>query len=259
MHGTGYPLAFWTTQNARKRRLLIRLLAYRLLNMGTGIPVCDLWLWEGTRVPRAPCGCPLLHRSRACVIYTTMLTQCWFFQVLVQSIPLIPWDHMSGKPAEQRVQLNPSSSHSSTTRLVSYDHDANSMQYLTRSFPELDPLRSSRSIVQIYFKNQTEAAGQTHPTHLPLSDVLAIVTDSFTSATERHIEVRLLLLLHNATLPLLLARSASPACFCPRIFLPRTHAYLYSLPRSATVSKSLWWWRRAKAPKGSSPSATCRR
>ena len=43
---------------------------------------------------------------------------------------------------------------------------------------------------QIYFKNQKAAAGQTHPTHLPLSDVLAIVIDSFTSATERHIEVR---------------------------------------------------------------------
>jgi len=27
-----------------------------------------------------------------------------------------------------------------------------------------------------------------HPTHLPLSDVLSIVIDSFTGATERHIE-----------------------------------------------------------------------
>ncbi|KAL1937841.1 hypothetical protein VTO73DRAFT_12861 [Trametes versicolor] len=42
---------------------------------------------------------------------------------------------------------------------------------------------------QIYFKNQTAAVGQSHPTHLPLPDVLAIVIDSFTSATERHIEV----------------------------------------------------------------------
>ncbi|KAJ8487260.1 hypothetical protein ONZ51_g4283 [Trametes cubensis] len=42
---------------------------------------------------------------------------------------------------------------------------------------------------QIYFKNQTAAPGQSHPTHLPLPDVLAIVIDSFTSATERHIEV----------------------------------------------------------------------
>ncbi|CDO72242.1 hypothetical protein BN946_scf184970.g94 [Trametes cinnabarina] len=42
---------------------------------------------------------------------------------------------------------------------------------------------------QIYFKNQTAAPGQSHPSHLPLPDVLAIVIDSFTSATERHIEV----------------------------------------------------------------------
>jgi len=42
---------------------------------------------------------------------------------------------------------------------------------------------------QIYFKNQVAAAGSAHPQHLPLLDVLALVTDSFTSATERHIEV----------------------------------------------------------------------
>ncbi|KAF9805021.1 hypothetical protein IEO21_09220 [Rhodonia placenta] len=42
---------------------------------------------------------------------------------------------------------------------------------------------------QIYFKNQTPAPGTPHPTYLPLPDVLAIVIDSFTSATERHIEV----------------------------------------------------------------------
>ncbi|PCH40487.1 N-terminal nucleophile aminohydrolase [Wolfiporia cocos MD-104 SS10] len=42
---------------------------------------------------------------------------------------------------------------------------------------------------QIYFRNQTPAPGTSHPTHLPLPDVLAIVIDSFTSATERHIEV----------------------------------------------------------------------
>jgi len=42
---------------------------------------------------------------------------------------------------------------------------------------------------QIYFKNQTAASGSPHPTHLPLSHVIALVTDSFTSATERHIEV----------------------------------------------------------------------
>jgi len=42
---------------------------------------------------------------------------------------------------------------------------------------------------QIYFKNQTPAQGSPHPAHLPLPDVLSIVIDSFTSATERHIEV----------------------------------------------------------------------
>lgn len=42
---------------------------------------------------------------------------------------------------------------------------------------------------QIYFKNQVEAPGTTHPAHLSLTEVLAIVIDSFTSATERHIEV----------------------------------------------------------------------
>ncbi|KAF5382623.1 hypothetical protein D9615_002762 [Tricholomella constricta] len=42
---------------------------------------------------------------------------------------------------------------------------------------------------QIYFKNQTPAPGTSHPVHLPLSTVLSLVIDSFTSATERHIEV----------------------------------------------------------------------
>ncbi|CAL1713722.1 unnamed protein product [Somion occarium] len=42
---------------------------------------------------------------------------------------------------------------------------------------------------QIYFKNQQLPPGQTRPLHLSLSDVLSIVIDSFTSATERHIEV----------------------------------------------------------------------
>ncbi|KAF8516452.1 nucleophile aminohydrolase [Hysterangium stoloniferum] len=42
---------------------------------------------------------------------------------------------------------------------------------------------------QIYFKNQTPALGTSHPTHLPLRHVLELVIDSFTSATERHIEV----------------------------------------------------------------------
>ncbi|CAE6459190.1 hypothetical protein ACGC1H_005759 [Rhizoctonia solani] len=38
---------------------------------------------------------------------------------------------------------------------------------------------------QIYFKNQQG----THPAYLPLPHVLGLVTDSFTGATERHIEV----------------------------------------------------------------------
>ncbi|KAJ7776856.1 20S proteasome subunit [Mycena maculata] len=42
---------------------------------------------------------------------------------------------------------------------------------------------------QIYFKNQTPPPGNAHPTHLPLPHVLSLVIDSFTSATERHIEV----------------------------------------------------------------------
>jgi len=42
---------------------------------------------------------------------------------------------------------------------------------------------------QIYFKNQTPVPGTSHPAHLPLAHVLSLVIDSFTSATERHIEV----------------------------------------------------------------------
>jgi len=42
---------------------------------------------------------------------------------------------------------------------------------------------------QIYFKNQTPTLGTAHPVHLPLPIVLSLVIDSFTSATERHIEV----------------------------------------------------------------------
>ncbi|KAG8736568.1 Proteasome subunit beta type-6 [Ceratobasidium sp. 414] len=45
-------------------------------------------------------------------------------------------------------------------------------------------LRQSSSFSPIYFKNQQGV----HPQHLPLPHVLALVTDSFTSATERHIE-----------------------------------------------------------------------
>ncbi|KAF8828057.1 hypothetical protein HHX47_DHR4000832 [Lentinula edodes] len=42
---------------------------------------------------------------------------------------------------------------------------------------------------QIYFKNQVPQPGHPHPQHLPLTTVIQLVIDSFTSATERHIEV----------------------------------------------------------------------
>ena len=49
--------------------------------------------------------------------------------------------------------------------------------------------RTNRISLQIYFKNQTPASGASFPQHLPLSTVLSLVIDSFTGATERHIEV----------------------------------------------------------------------
>ena len=51
------------------------------------------------------------------------------------------------------------------------------------------PLHPSDLSLQIYFKNQTPAAGTSFSKHLPLSTVLSLVIDSFTGATERHIEV----------------------------------------------------------------------
>lgn len=47
------------------------------------------------------------------------------------------------------------------------------------------------TLYQIYFRNQQPAdpANPPIPGTLPLETVLAIVTDSFTGATERHIEV----------------------------------------------------------------------
>ncbi|KAG8912986.1 Proteasome subunit beta type-6 [Tulasnella sp. 408] len=50
-------------------------------------------------------------------------------------------------------------------------------------------LFQERTECSIYFKNQTPSIDAPFPRHLPLSHVLSIVTDSFTSATERHIEV----------------------------------------------------------------------
>jgi hypothetical protein len=56
---------------------------------------------------------------------------------------------------------------------------------------EFPPLcLSLLELPQIYFKNQIAAPGTSFPKHLPLTDVVSLVTDSFTSATERHIEVR---------------------------------------------------------------------
>ncbi|THH16166.1 hypothetical protein EW146_g4427 [Bondarzewia mesenterica] len=73
------------------------------------------------------------------------------------------------------------------------------MLYAQRFFPyyvynilggiEEDGSGAVYSFDPIYFKNQTAAPGTSHPSHLPLPDVLSIVIDSFTSATERHIEV----------------------------------------------------------------------
>ncbi|KAL0960455.1 hypothetical protein HGRIS_005498 [Hohenbuehelia grisea] len=58
---------------------------------------------------------------------------------------------------------------------------------------------------QIYFKNQQPAPGAAHPTHLPLSTVLKLVIDSFTGATERHIEVG-----DGLEIYVVLAKGASP-------------------------------------------------
>ena len=48
-----------------------------------------------------------------------------------------------------------------------------------------------RAHAQIYFKNQSPEPGAAPqiPGNLPLSTVLGLVIDTFTSATERHIEV----------------------------------------------------------------------
>lgn len=101
-----------------------------------------------------------------------------------------------------------------------------------RSFTDFYPLSC---ILQIYFKNQTAAVGQSHPTHLPLPDVLAIVIDSFTSATERHIEVRFLIT--SARLRAKLTRL---------------------LRRSATAWRSTSSWRKAAVHKGWTACAASR-
>jgi len=56
-------------------------------------------------------------------------------------------------------------------------------------YPTYGRWRWKSLFFQIYFKNQTPTLGTSFPKHLPLSTVLPLVIDSFTSATERHIEV----------------------------------------------------------------------
>lgn len=58
--------------------------------------------------------------------------------------------------------------------------------------PSIAPLRPHHLLAcQIYFKNMTFAEGAEKPTpgELPLEKVLSLIMDTFTSATERHIEV----------------------------------------------------------------------
>lgn len=66
----------------------------------------------------------------------------------------------------------------------------NQVRHLSRCSLRSYALTGASTPPQIYFKNQTPAPGTTHPTHLPLQEVLSLVIDSFTGATERHIEVR---------------------------------------------------------------------
>ena len=89
---------------------------------------------------------------------------------------------MSVRRVERLAPHNLSSNHSWTIRYVTLVHLKGwfSISRQSDSYPTYD------RATQIYFKNQT---GE-HPTHLPLPHVLQLVTDSFTGATERHIEVR---------------------------------------------------------------------
>jgi hypothetical protein len=136
----------------------------------------------------------------------------------------IPLAHTSARPVEPLVLPNPSSNHSSTTRQVSNFSRFPSFRFhlifapsreLYSNVGHLTESLLDMFLSQIYFKNQVAAAGMTHPAHLPLSDVLSIVIDSFTSATERHIEVSSCLplfhssgcLQHLSDLPTSLTRS----------------------------------------------------
>lgn len=102
-------------------------------------------------------------------------------------------DHNS--PSDPPVSSIPIPSHP----IPSSDHLAssptNSIPFIYL-FPFLDPFINLPNVhrltspgCQIYFKNMTPAPGTAHPSHLPLPHVLSLVIDSFTSATERHIEV----------------------------------------------------------------------
>ena len=73
MHGTGRPLLLRTSECAEAPASDTSS-CLSFVKQGNGHPSVRSWLWEETRIPRAPCARPLLHESRACVIRTTMLT-----------------------------------------------------------------------------------------------------------------------------------------------------------------------------------------
>ena len=59
----------------------------------------------------------------------------------------------------------------------------------TRFLPFLSLLASNSIASQIYYRNQKPSSGAAQPVHLSLQKVLGLVIDSFTHATERHVEV----------------------------------------------------------------------
>ena len=95
-----------------------------------------------------------------------------------------------------------------------------------------------RPDAQIYFKNQKAAPGTAHPAHLPLPDVLSIVIDSFTSATERHIEVRLRFLLGSFRVLFVFFSVISGFFF--RCCLPHSLDFFTSAPRIFVFGSALF-------------------
>lgn len=71
-------------------------------------------------------------------------------------------------------------------------HTSNAHDRASSTIPTLRhvTLEANRNLSQVYFKNQSEVHGESFPSHLPLTSVLKLIVDAFTSATERHIEVR---------------------------------------------------------------------